>query len=58
MLPTLITFSIFFMIMFYMLLSHNHSSKQDMMSIERCDRISCNYCSDLEQCKQKDIYRD
>ena len=51
MLPTLITFSIFFIVMLFMLLSHNHSSKQDAMSIERCDQVNCNICSDLEQCK-------
>lgn len=48
-----ITFMFFFIVMIYMAIFHNsYTSKLDFMHYEICDKVSCEYCMDREQCKR------
>lgn len=44
-------FLIAFIFFIYCAIFHSgYVSKNEMMSFEKCDRTSCEYCVDLEQC--------
>lgn len=47
-------FLIAFILFIYCAIFHSGNiSKKEMMCLEKCDKVSCKYCSDLEQCNIK-----
>lgn len=47
---------LFFLLLFFVLVIYiaiffnSYSSKDDFMCYEKCDKVSCKYCTDFEQC--------